>query len=205
MVQLKRKGKDNSEGDCLRHNRGLLLNTDGLPYPERKDCKMADFFRDDRIPKAGPKWWIERVKADTEALFTVFSRSVFGVWTHWGLYGSSPCLAERSKCAGCANKLPRRWKGYVHAYDHHNKRQCFLELTPIVAESVQKQLGDGQVWRGFRLRLKRGKGEKARVKVEVLGILSTGPELVDEKCPGETLEKLWSLKEYDHNSDDQVF
>jgi len=154
---------------------------------------MADLNRDDNIPKAGPKWWIERVGKAQECLFTVFSKTVWGVWTHWCLYGSQPCYGCTAKCDGCKQRLPKRWKGYLHCYDHHNKRQCFLEITPIVAESIRDQIGEGQPWRGFRLKMKRGNGPKARIKVEVLAALPSGPQLVDERCPEETLLKLWQM------------
>lgn len=154
---------------------------------------MTEFNREDRIPKAGPKMWIERVGAGGENLFTIFSLSIYGVWTHWGLYGSQPCLAERSKCSGCAGKLPKRWKGYLHCYDHHAKRQVFLELTPMSAESIVKQLGEDQPLRGYRVKIKRGNGPKARLKVEVMIPLPGGPPLVEEKYPEETLRQLWGF------------
>lgn len=160
---------------------------------------MADLNREDKPPKSGPKWWIERIKAGSEGLFTVFSRSVYGVWTHWALHGSSPCFSRKDDCEGCKRQWPRRWKGYLHAYDHHNKRQCFLEITPLVAEGITQQLGEGQPLRGYRLKLKRGAGPKARVKVEVLAPLGGGPALVDEQFPEETLRKLWSM-----NADDEA-
>lgn len=160
---------------------------------------MAELNRDDRPPKAGPKWWIERIGAGREGLFTIFSRNIFGVWTHWQLHGSQPCFNRKEDCEGCKRNFPRRWKGYLHAYDHHAKRQCFLEITPIVAESIQQQLGEDQPVRGYRLKMKRGNGPKARVKVEVLAPLGGGPELVEEKFPEETLRKLWSL-----NGDDDA-
>jgi len=165
---------------------------------------MADFNRQDYPPKAGPKWWIERVKAGQEQMFTVFSTSIYGVWTHWTLYGSSPCFARPDQCHGCKNKQPRRWKGYIHCYDWHNKRQCFLELTPGVAESIIAQLGEGVPFRGYRLEMKRGKGDKARVKVQVLSPLPSGPTLVDERYPYETLAKLWSLNEATQNGDQEA-
>lgn len=164
---------------------------------------MADLSRQDFPPKAGPKWWIERVKTGQEQLFTVFSSTIFGVWTHWGLYGSSPCMSTPDQCAGCKAKLPRRWKGYLHTYDWHNKRQCFLEITPLVAEQIVEQLGENVPFRGYRLKLKRGKGDKARIKVEVLAPLPSGPSLVDEKSPQKTLEKLWSLNGPDDLQEDE--
>jgi hypothetical protein len=158
---------------------------------------MADFSRQDLPPKSGPKWWIERIAAGSGGMFTVFSRSIYGVWTHWGLYGSSPCLSERSKCDGCKARWPRRWKGYLHVYDFHNKRQCFLEITPAVAESISEQMGgrlEGVSLRGYRLQLRRGNGAKARLKVEVLAGLKDGPELPEEQSPEETLVKLWKME-----------
>lgn len=154
---------------------------------------MADLSRQDFPPKAGPKWWIERVKPGQDQLFTCFSSTIFGVWTHWTLYGSSPCFSTPEACQGCKDKAPRRWKGYLHVYDWVNKRQCFLEITPVVAESIISQLGENVPFRGYRLKLKRGNGPKARVKVEVLAPLPSGPTLVEERSPKETLEKLWSL------------
>jgi len=73
-------------------------------------------------------------------------------------------------------------------------------VTPGMAEAVLEQLGEGQPWRGYRLKLKRGKGPKSRVKVEVQAPLVGGPDLVDEKCPEETLRKLWSVNGEDEGS-----
>jgi len=165
---------------------------------------MADFNRQDEIPKSGPKWWIQRLRAGEEGLYTIFSRSVWGVWTHYGLYGSIPCLGDKHACYGCQNRMPKRWKGYYHAYDHHHKRQCFVEVTPRIAEAVVDQLGLGQPIRGYRLKMKRGRGDKSRVKVEVLAPLAGGPELVDEKNPEETLRKLWDLNRPDEDGDNAL-
>lgn len=162
---------------------------------------MADLNRDDTPPKAGPKWWIERLPAGKEGLYTIFARSVWGVWTHYSLYGSIPCLGEKHKCYGCQNRLPRRWKGYYHAYDWSAKRQCFLEVTPRLVEMIVAQVGEGQPLRGYRLKMKRGKGPKARVKAEVLPPMVGGPELVDEKSPEETLLKLWDLNKPEEDGD----
>jgi len=81
----------------------------------------------------------------------------------------------------------------LHAYDHHAKRQCFIELTPMSAESIMKQIGEGQPLRGYRLKIKRGNGPKARLKVEVMIPLPAGPALVDERLPEETLRQLWGF------------
>lgn len=62
-----------------------------------------------------------------------------------------------------------------------------------MVEEISTQVGLGQSIRGMRLKLKRGRGEKARVKVEVQAPLVGGPELVDERSPEETLRKLWDL------------
>ncbi len=159
----------------------------------------ADFNRDDTPPSPGPKWWVERIRPDQEGLFTVFSRSIYGVWTHWGLYGSQPCFSDPKQCHGCKQNQPKRWKGYLHAYDHHHKRQCFLEVTPGMAEEILKQVGQDQPIRGYRLKTKRGKGAKARVRVEVLAPLAVGPDLVDEKYPEDTLRKLWNIAAFEES------
>lgn len=79
-----------------------------------------------------------------------------------------------------------------------------MEVTPPVAESIAEQLGAGQSARGYRLKLKRGRGPKARIKVEVLGQVQIGPEMPEERSPEETLRKLWAINEHQEAADGDI-
>jgi hypothetical protein len=89
--------------------------------------------------------------------------------------------------------LPLRWKGYLHIFDHGKRTECFFEVTPVTAESLLSQLGPDTGMRGSRVKFARMDGDKARVRVELMGAPLPGAALPATRDPIETLHKLWGL------------
>jgi hypothetical protein len=142
-------------------------------------------------PPNGPELLIVRLKAGKKLLCVILSQSLWGVWTHWNGARSEPCFQERAHCNGCKRGLPKRWKGYLHVWDLERRRQVFVELTPVAAESINSQVGLGSVLRGYRVTLERMKGDQSRLIVHVHPMHTDSDTLPPAKDPAGTLTKLW--------------
>lgn len=155
-------------------------------------------------PQPGPRMPIIRIKAGERIGVVILSPSIWGLWTHWAGNHSLPCFAEKSQCEGCKRGLPRRWKGYVHVVVENERRQGFLELTPLSAESLLMQSEKGRPLRGYRFEIKRLAGDKARMHVR-----STHPDpspfgLPHHQDPQSTLMRLWGWEHRTHTRTDDV-
>jgi len=161
---------------------------------------MGDLARQDAPPPPGPKSEIVRIKAGQRWMLTILSANLEGFWCHWQGTNekgfSLPCTMPREKCRGCRNMLPRRWKGYIFCYAHHMKKAHFVEVTPGAAEDLVVQLGKGD-WRGFRVEIMRGAGDKARLTVDMRA--APTPEAVANLPKALSVEpvltELWRLGE----------
>lgn len=156
---------------------------------------MSNYHRENVPPPSGPELVVRRLKAAEKLTLTVLSSFLNGFWVHWDneKNHSLPCLKPKDECEGCDLELPRRWKGFVHCFNHNNRKQEFLELTPAPAKQLLDELPAGESIRGLRICCERGAGQKARVRVTVLSQLATAQELPQEIDPIPTLEKLWKL------------
>jgi hypothetical protein len=160
--------------------------------------------RQDRPPKSGPDLWIRRLKKKQWVIVTILCDSIWGVYVHWNGSKTEPCFEDKKKCPGHARQLPLRWKGYLHVWDHERKEECFLELTPLSAEQLLEQLGQLCGMRGSRCRVERMDGDKARLRVTLLGAGDHHGELPAEKSPLPTLSKLWGIAPGKHLSGGQT-
>lgn len=154
---------------------------------------MAGLSRQDEPPRPGPNLPLMRVGANGVVRFLILSSRMFGLWTHWINKKSMPCVEPSSKCEGCKVGACRRWKGYLHAVNMHNRQEGFLELTPIAAQQLLQQAGIASVLRGLQVQVQRGGGDKARMKIDVQysrPLLSSDP-IPEEKSPEVTLNELW--------------
>lgn len=152
-------------------------------------------------PVAGPQLELLRIKDTNIHPFVILSKGIFGLFTHWdakalkGRGASAPCYRNPDDCDGCRRRLPERWKGYVHVFDMHSRKDGFLELTPTAAAALKAQLTGVDNWRCCRINVSRqGNGEKTRLKVNVFDSVKESPELPQERCPTETLSRLWKLE-----------
>lgn len=154
---------------------------------------MPPLNRQDRPPRGGPEMLVLRLKAGVTKLFAILSPSLWGVWTHWAGSKSEPCFQDKKSCSGCKRGLPKRWKGYLHCWDYHDKREVFFELTPLAADAILEQCGEDAPLRGNRIQVVRGAGDKARLKVTVLSAVPRDQVLPEAKDPAKTLSKLWGM------------
>lgn len=154
---------------------------------------MAGLFRQDEPPRPGPSLPLMRLGAGATVRFLLLNSRLFGLWTHWVNKKSIPCLEPQAKCEGCKTGACRRWKGYVHAVNMHNRQEGFLELTPVAAQQLLEQAGRGNSLRGLQVQVQRGGGEKARLKIDVQFSrpLTSAEKLPEEKSPEITLNELW--------------
>lgn len=154
---------------------------------------MLPVRRSNIPPPAGPEMLVVRIDADQTVVATIISRHLVGFQTHWTGNRTIPCLERKGECHGCKAGMPSRWKGYLHVWDHHRKKDVFLEMTPHSANELLEQLGAGAEMRGQRVTLKRMKGKKARVKVQWDAIHGqvASDKLPEPKDPQVTLETLW--------------
>ncbi len=149
-------------------------------------------------PNGGANPFVRRLKAGNTLLAIVLSRSLWGCWVHWDGRRTSPHLAEQKTCPGCRRGNPKKWLGYLHIYNQNTAHVEFLELTPLSARLVLDSLSEGEDLRGNRFKFERGKGDKARIKVELIAHYSTlkvGKELPPAADPLPTLAELWGCGE----------
>lgn len=57
------------------------------------------------------------------------SASLVGVWTHFHLQRTIPCIGKHKGCICGDLDLGRRWKGYLGAWDPLLSRVCLAEIT----------------------------------------------------------------------------
>lgn len=152
-------------------------------------------------PSPGPELEILRVKDSAIHPFVVLSAKIFGLWTHWdqkalnGRGASSPCFGDEKVCDGHKRRLPERWKGYLHVHHLHTKKDGFLELTPTAAGTLKSCLVAITNYRGVRINVARSSNsEKGRLRVTVFDSVQDMSGYPKERCPTETLSKLWKLR-----------
>lgn len=151
----------------------------------------AALSRQDEPPADRKALWIERLKGAQVKSFHVLSSTIWGVWTHYDGARTVGCLRQKSVCQGCVNQLPRRWKGYLHAYDCRRRHYVFVELTPTAARSLLEQVGKQTSLRGVRLDLKRTQSDKGRLVPTIAGWVDNPQNLPHPADPEETLRKMW--------------
>lgn len=150
-------------------------------------------------PKAGPELYVLRVKGDKMHTITLYSKSLWGVWVHFGANSkkSSPHFSDEARCPGCIAKTPKRWKGFVHGFCNTLNQEVFLELTPAAAASLLQQLGDKGALRGNRIQVKRSGAANGRLQISVLTACVNPEQLPSEKDPQTSLLKLWGYDDTD--------
>jgi len=147
-------------------------------------------------PRPEPERYVRRITAGEKIGFCCLSPHWWSVWIHWDGRRSSPHMKVRGDCEGCKRGTPKRWKAYLHVINLNNNADEFLELTPASAEQLERGIGQDGNMRGWRFSMERGKGDKARLTVNVLAHISRFPEagkLKEAQDPKSTLMQLWGL------------
>lgn len=153
---------------------------------------MAQLRRQDEPPPPGPRMEIRRVKANQRWQFIVLGQP-WGCWTHWVDDHGEPCIEPRKECPGCKRQKPLRWRCYVHVWNIIRQNDEFLELTALVRAQLDDLLPTGEPYRGQRIEVVRGRGDKARMGLVLLPPCEVRGKLPDAKDPFPTLCKLWGF------------
>lgn len=148
---------------------------------------------DDKIPTKGPTLFIKRMQGAEKRTFTVWGSRVRGIWVHWNsaTNGSEPHYEEN--CSACSKAIPKRWKGFLHAYCQEDRQEVFLELTPTGASALMSQLDDPSNLRGSLIRVSRSVAKNGRLTIQYTGSIPDKNALPKEKDPRRSILKLWGV------------
>src|ERR1700682_4353148 len=124
--------------------------------------------REPKVIVRGPSIWVRRIKASETFHLTVISPAWWGFGTHYDGDKTIPCFEKRSDCEGHRRGLPYRPKFYLYAYVGETHRYEFVEFPPVAAKVFEGCVEVGRTFRGVRAKVSRGKGDKARLKVEFM-------------------------------------
>jgi len=171
---------------------------DGILGNHRFDT-AADFELDvcPTPPKPGPAMFFQRMKGKECHTFTIYSPHLFGINVHYVGKRSSPHYRNEKKCPGCRARNAKRWKGFLHCFNHNLSQDVFLELTPKSADSLLKQLGKGAPLRGNRIQVKRTDGDNGRLMVSILTAVGNAEQLPEALDPLPSLLRFWGLDALD--------
>ena len=154
-----------------------------------------DNVRGSPPPKTSRRIIVHRVTTSESQEFCILSKAPWGYWVHWHGNRSHECSKDVSRCEGCADNWPAKWKGYLHALTDLGRSHVFLEITSTLFHMLTEKIPKGEDWRGLRVRIRKTKGgPKGRYLVEVLESRASPDELPAEIDPLQTLRALWRSK-----------
>lgn len=153
---------------------------------------VMELRRVEEAPRPGPRWPIIRLKGGQAGLFQIFSHRVRIFASHWNGKRSQPCTVPQSECAGCLDKLPNKYKGYLHVRSVNTDVEGFLELTPTAIDSMKNQTPGVASVRGMRVEVRRTRGDQGRLSLVMLPVCCSISELPPERDPEDTLRQLWT-------------
>lgn len=148
-------------------------------------------------PRPGPELFILRLKGNDMHTFTIYSKAIWGINVHFVGNRSQPHFKNPDRCPGCKAKNVKRWKGFLHCFDHNMGQEVFLELTPKSALSLLGQLGSKGPLRGNRIQVKRTGKDNGRLLISVLTACGAIDQLPEGKDPLDSLLRLWGLADVD--------
>lgn len=133
----------------------------------------------------------------------ILSQQIHGASTHF-IGRTIRCTAMEGDCLACRQRKPRRWTGYLAAYDCRRHRLCLLEVTNSTAAELETRSEPYATMRNIWVRLKRKNGQSnGKVDVENLEMLK--PEDAKKTPPAfdvaAALEKLWGKSTAAYNAD----
>lgn len=153
---------------------------------------MPEFNRQDEPPPPGPNMTVRRIRALQRLQFVLLGQP-WGTWTHYNGRSTEPCLKPKKECPGCKRQLAHRWKCYIHVWNLQRQTDEFLELTPASRAQLDDQLPTGEPYRGQRIEVARGKGDKSRLTVLLLPAVPVHGKMPESKDPYKLLCKLWGF------------
>jgi hypothetical protein len=145
----------------------------------------------------GPEFQVVQLRAGCRVDGIILAPSLWGTNTHWNPFAgkkgrSERCTADKGNCAGCDNRLSKRWKGYVHYWDASLQREAFLEITNAAFKQLLKEAPENSSLRGLRIQAKRGAGaDNSRLTVQLGLWAGSIDKLPPARDPKPILEILW--------------
>lgn len=117
--------------------------------------------------------------------------------SHWTGRHSIPCIEPIEECQGHMDGLPERWRAYAMVLLQPTEQKVFWELPKETFNSIMAFVGKGNCWRGHRVLVIRGMGEKAHMRLEFQAAwdLTTKRPLPGATSVTETLNVLYDLQE----------
>lgn len=139
------------------------------------------------IPASAPRGYsIWRPGPGQVLRVLVLSNRIVGCWTHFAGQTSTGCPGDPKFCFGCANKLPRRWRGYLACVNVKTQETGIVEITQGAANQWAERLqGGAPGLRGYGLTLRR-RAAYARAPVVL--------EFSTTKAPEDSLPQPFNLE-----------
>jgi hypothetical protein len=144
-------------------------------------------------PTRAPAMPIIRIKGGQAGMFLIYSHRPEWFCSHWNGRRSEPCIIPSDECSGCKRQLPTKWKGYLHVRKLDGEQDGFLEITPHVNDSLLSQAPSKPSLRGWRIEIRRTRGNLGRLNVCLLPKLCSDDNLPPVKSARETLSVLWTV------------
>lgn len=139
--------------------------------------------------------WLTVIRPGRARRFAILHDQVEGFYTHWDpkLRRTVECVEPKPLCAGCAQKLPYRYKGVLSVQAHHSKEAELLDIPPECAAALDVLRGKGTL-RGKVVDFQR---ETANIRSRLLVTLVEEFENPERLCqpidPLPTLRKIWGI------------
>lgn len=92
-------------------------------------------------------------------------------------------------------------------WNDSQKQNEFLEITPDAAKQLEVLIAPAKNFRGNRIVVERGRGDKARLRIALLSHhsqIGNAKELAQEEDPKPTLMELWGLNDVSFGDDNDT-
>lgn len=144
-------------------------------------------------PDGGFFYPVVSPKREESVIVTFLSDTFYGAINHWDGMAIA-CTGDPSTCYGCRNNLPRRWTGYIAAFQRSNRTRVISQLSHFACTQLLEPMEKHGTLRGITVELKRkdNKRKNAAVMVKVLGVADPGT-CMEEHPILPSLNKLWGL------------
>lgn len=118
--------------------------------------RKAEVQRQDVPPPIDTRFVpIVRATVGTTQHFVILSDALVGVWTHYHMLRTIPCIGRRTGCICSTVQLAKRWTGYLACWWPQQGRQCLVEVTIDCHRNAPKLFAPGRNLRGTAIGLFR--------------------------------------------------